>query len=769
MPKFYLLVLLQIALKRTLAALRKIIKSSSYNLSHYLCTAFPLLLGNTKPKQSNDKRNFLADAMREMESGGKPSSLAPAVRRVPNVIRVVMRPEVPPTRRHHHGNRHRHLDGLTSVLRLAEGIKKLSGQRYKSRKNKAARILNGETTLQETVRFFEKVNGQLNNMSKSHKKDHKQRLEKAAKPANITLKGDDEVMVTDSFPLIPELRSIVEHGKPFNPDVTRAAFARAKQIVWDSVGQDPSVTADVGHLNNTKLTNAVALLEMAVREAEKMERNKTKTVDEEVNPPKMDPKTFETTPKVNQSTHNEGQLKILRQLVLEELNQKNFNKDRASDVLISDIPFQKLRDQQQSSLMPKPSPSAGDSSLDSKVNHSNENRDSGTQALLENYTSFITNILKAAHLNVLKNFTGHSRNTRVNRTVNLNLTNHPQAQQPNTQKQTGLNISLQQSTTGQQLNKLKKYQEEHLSFANAAQEQKQQQQHVQPVILSKERLDARKAFGTAQKLVKAMLARQELYKAENDFFNKIHEMLNKTSSKYPLTKGPESDAKDSKITSQPTVASPIQSPLSQSPINTASSPSIGGEDNKKQSSEAQTKFDEAAHLEEKVAAQQDLMYDALMKGHTIGTVKGGSDGPFDEEGAIRENTRQDGLEDSYNTEDYGDFKDSDEEAEKKFFHDHNQENFETKYIEDSNLSLRDKINSVSLEHETSKDSRGIDITSSQKGKILNTNNLNSRYGGSGDSSGDHDTEEKDKIRRSKISHRNKNPSATYQRLTNTID
>ena len=700
-------------------------------------------LGSTKPKESDDKRDFLADAMREMESGGKSPNLASAVGRVPNVIRVVMRPEVPPTRHHHRRHRHRHRSGLASVFKLAEGLSKLSMQRHGSRRNKTAHLFNTANTLKETVRFLERVNNQLDEMSKSQDKTSK--LTKTVKPANVTLRGDDEVMVTDSFPLFPELRSIVEHGKPFDPDVTRAAFARAKQIVWDTVGQDPATTSDIGHLNDTKLTNAVALLEMAVREAEKMERsrNKTKNIDTGTSPIKMLPKPFQTNTKVNRSNHEAVQLKILKNLLLEELKQANYTKDKAG-ILISDIPFQKLRNEEQSSVIQKLSPSTANSSLDLNVNPGKAKPVGDTRALLENYTSFITNILKAAHLSVLKNLTGDSSSSRDINSTNVNQN----SQQSNIKEQSAQHISLQQSSAVQPLNPTKEQQkEQQLSFANAAQEQQQQQQQQQqkqnfkPVILSKERLAARKAFGTAQKLVKAFLARQELYKAENEFFNKIHEMLNKTIPNGPLTAGQASDAKESKITSQPTAASPIQSPLSQSPINTASSPSTGEGDNQKQTSEAQKKFEEAAHLEEKVAAQQDEMYDALM-GHTIGTVKGGGDGAFDEEGAIRETPEQDGVEDSYNTEDYGDFKDSDEEAEKKFYHDHSQGDLEADAVGESSLSLRSRISSSRSEHAGSAESSGIAVTTSRKDKTFNNKNIYSTTETSGDNSGDDNTGEK---------------------------
>lgn len=665
--------------------------------------------------------------MREMETGGKPLNIASAVRTVPNVIRVVMRPEVPPRRRHHHRHKNKHLGGLVSVLRLAEGLNKVNKG---SRKNKTAERVNTDNALKETVQFLENLNGRLENMSNPHKNDNKKL---ATKPSNSTLeKGSEELMITDSFPLIPELRSIVEHGKPFNPDVTRAAFARAKQIVWDSVGQDPANT-DVGHLNNTKLTNAVALLEMAVREAEKMQRNKTNVIDQGTSASKKIPGSSWVNATEPKSKHGAHELKILKDLLLEELKQTNYTNDKAG-ILISDIPFQKLRSNEQANLMQKLPPVAHNSSVESKTNSSSKMpAASQTQVLLEKYTSFITNILKAAHLSVLKNLTGNATHSVRKNDTKFNLDVQMQTKQPDSHTQNMHQQTLEQSSAGKQANLPQKQQgQQQLSFANAAQEeQQQQQQRYHQPFLSKERLAARKAFSTAQKLVKAFLARQELYRAEKDFFNKIHEMLNKTSSINPLTVGPVNDAKGSKLTSQPTVASPIQSQLSQSPINTAgTSASVGGEGNEKQTSEAQKKFEEAAHLEEKVAAQQDEMYDALM-GHTIGTVKGDAGG-FEEEGAIHETPDQDGVEDPYNTEDYGDFKDSDEEAERKFYHDHRQGDFEAKAGDDSSFSLRNRISSANLERPRSTELNGSGLPVPVKEKTLSKAKLHSSFGMSGD-------------------------------------
>lgn len=635
-------------------------------------------IGSRKPKYNNDKRNFLADAMREMETGGKTMSLDSVVSTVPNVIRVVMRPEVPPKHRHHHRHRQKHLGAITSILRLAEGLSKINNGRNR---NKTSKLMSTENTLQETVQFLEQVNGQLENISSSQRNNQNKMITKPSGGYSVNVK--DGAAIANSFPFPPELRSIVEHGKPFNPEVTRAAFARAKQIVWDSVGQDPTHN-DVSHLNNSKLENAVALLEMAVREAEKMQQNKTET--------SVSKKVSETTPPIattQKSQQDAQQLKILKDLLLKELRQANYTENKTG-ILISDIPFQKQRSNGQTNLMEKLPTAAYNFSLESKTSPTNKNPFGDTQALLENYTTFITNILKAAHLSVLRNLTGGKTTSRESNTK-LNMSVQSQINQgeenTNTNQYKSLGGSPETNTPGQQQGN------QQLSFANAAQEQNQnQQQHFPRPVLPKERLEARKAFGTAQKLVKAFLARQELYKAEGEFFKKIHEMLNKTSPNNPQIVGPVNDAQESMVAGHPTAASPIQSPLRQSPINTASTSSVDGAGNQKQTSEAQKKFEEAAHLEEKVAAQQDEMYDALM-GHTIGTVKG--DGGFDGElGTIREIPEQEGVNDSYNTEDYGDFKDSDEEAERKFYHDHRQSDFEAKAEDDSSFSLRDQISTL---------------------------------------------------------------------------
>ena len=288
------------------------------------------------------------------------------------------------------------------------------------------------------------------------------------------------------------------------------------------------------------------------------------------------------------------------------------------------------------------------------------------------------------------------------------------------------NISLEESTKGQQINEPQKGKgDQLLSFANAVQgqnhHQQQPQQRLFQPILSKDRLAARKAFGTAQKLVKAFQARQELYKAENDFFKRVHEMLNKKDvSESPAEK------QDSTLAGQPTVASPIQSPLSQPPVNTANGLTGLGGEGKKETSEAQKKFEEAAHLEEKVAAQQDAMYDALMGHSTRNKGLGG----YNEDGAIRGLPEQD--DDSYNTEDYGDFKDSDEEAERKFYHDHRQGDFESKAEDDTSFSLRNKITSMKSKGSGSMELSGNGRRSAHKDTKLTISKLYSSFESSGD-------------------------------------
>lgn len=679
-------------------------------------------LGRKKTKVYHGKRNFLADAMREMESGEKASNPVSAVGSVPNVIKVVMKPEVPPRRHHHHRHGKRHRENLASFLKLAVRLDKaIKG----SHNNKSVQQDNAENALKDTFQFLERVNEQLQNMSQTNTNGERKISSEVTNGSKAKVTKD--LVQNDTFPLIPELRSIVVHGKPFDPDATRAAFAKAKQIVWESVGQDPTGT-DIGHLNNTKLTNAVALLEMAVREAEKMQRNNTNIVNQGKSASDKIPDTTQLKVPSQRSKQDSHQLKILKRLLLQELKQANYTKDQAG-IVISDIPFQKLRGNEQANVMQKLHKPSDNSSLESKPSFSSKSKKptGGTSALLDKYTSFITNILKAAHLSYVKNLTSDAKNMPAKNSTNLSVNKQTQGNKPVIPTHGIGNISLEESTKGQQINEPQNGKgDQLLSFANAVQEQNHhrqqpQQRFFQP-ILSKDRLAARKAFGTAQKLVKAFQARQELYKAENDFFKRVHEMLNKKDvSESPAEK------QDSTLASQPTVASPIQSPLSQPPVNTANGLTGLGGEGKKETSEAQKKFEEAAHLEEKVAAQQDAMYDALMGHSTRNKGLGG----YNEDGAIRGIPEQD--DDSYNTEDYGDFKDSDEEAERKFYHDHRQGDFESKAEDDTSFSLRNKITSM-----TSKGSGSMEFSGNGRGSAhKDTKPTISKLYSSFESSGDH--------------------------------
>ena len=103
--------------------------------------------------------------MREMENGEKASNPVSAVGSVPNVIRVVMKPEVPPRRHHHHRHGKRHRENLASFLKLAVRLDKaIKG----SRNNKSVQQDNAENTLKDTFQFLERVNEQLQNMSQTN-------------------------------------------------------------------------------------------------------------------------------------------------------------------------------------------------------------------------------------------------------------------------------------------------------------------------------------------------------------------------------------------------------------------------------------------------------------------------------------------------------------------------------------------------------------------------------------------------------------------------
>lgn len=602
--------------------------------------------------------------MREMEDGGKSLNFDSIVRKVPNVIRVVMRPEVPPKHRFHRRRRKKILSGVASILRLAKGF----NTKQDGKQNKTD-LVNVKKAFQETLNLLEKIHGRLESASKSRTNGlHKIVASTIDSPESKKSKA----ILTNSFSLLPELRSMVQHGKTFSPDATRAAFARAKQIVWESAGRNPENT-DVKQLNNSKLTNAVALLAMVAKEADEVQLNKTENVHKET---RADKKGLPNTPSITsapKSEQDEQQLNALKHLLLKELKLENSTSNQSA-ILISDIPFPKQRDNEDGNKNQNPPNAVENSSLENK-DSSNKRKPIGqAQAVLANYTSFITNILKAAHLSVVDNLTGDATNSPGRSSAKLNT--HQSSVEL-------LHIPKINNSNGQLPN-------HELSFANSAQEQTQEHQKlIETPVLSKERLEARKAFGTAQKLVKAFLARQELYRAEEQFFKKVHEMLDKSSLHTPQSDVPPKDEQESAARRQPMSPAPMQSPVDQVSPNPAGSSTVAGDGKPKPVSEAEKKFEEAAHLEEKVAAQQDNMYDALM-GHSIGKGYGG----FDEEGTTRDTSEQDGVEDVYNMEDYGDFKDSDEEAERKFYHNHRQGDFGSKTVDENTFSLRSKISTI---------------------------------------------------------------------------
>ena len=170
--------------------------------------------------------------------------------------------------------------------------------------------------------------------------------------------------------------------------------------------------------------------------------------------------------------------------------------------------------------------------------------------------------------------------------------------------------------------------------------------HTAGVKMSKQKLASRKAFGLAMKLVKAALAREELRKAEQELYGKMKEMMNKTVP----TAAAMSPAQAEQGGNQDSNA-----------VNPASNggPATSSGKNKKQDAESQAKYNEAAHLEERIAAQQDKMYDDLVNRILDNDDRGDDDGG-DGDGTVRELAG--GPRD-----DYGDFKDSDEEMDQRMY------------------------------------------------------------------------------------------------------
>lgn len=228
---------------------------------------------------------------------------------------------------------------------------------------------------------------------------------------------------------------------------------------------------------------------------------------------------------------------------------------------------------------------------------------------------------------------------------------------------------------------------------------------------------SRKAFETAKKLVKAAFAREQLYKAEQDFYAKVKEMMNKTAdvsarvenvnssevveqgsaegdfahvSKYietleaeqknldPVERRtqPAVNTSNNSTTQEPMAkaSSPLLSSKSSSPqtnaasslpLNTASSQNILNQLNRTKGADEKN-VEAAAHLEEKVAEQQDEMYEDLIR-HTLNKGRGygeEEDQDDDDEEAEARDTYNRPPEDGSRLpqENYGDFQDSDEQA-----------------------------------------------------------------------------------------------------------
>lgn len=234
-------------------------------------------------------------------------------------------------------------------------------------------------------------------------------------------------------------------------------------------------------------------------------------------------------------------------------------------------------------------------------------------------------------------------------------------------------------------------------------------------LISKQQEASRKAFETANKLVKAAFAREQLYKAEEDFFEKVKEMMNKTSAANlldnnnttTLTQGSgdgENDLSPVKdyvksleaeqkavgsverrtqpienssgvataqsVTNQPPApaSTPGQTKSNPGglPLNTVgSNPNILNKLNHTKGPDEKS-VEAAAHLEEKVAEQQDEMYDDLLR-HTLNKGRfddDDDDDDEDEEAAARDREVRPSKYGQMPQlhENYGDFQDTDERA-----------------------------------------------------------------------------------------------------------
>ena len=215
-----------------------------------------------------------------------------------------------------------------------------------------------------------------------------------------------------------------------------------------------------------------------------------------------------------------------------------------------------------------------------------------------------------------------------------------------------------------------------------------QKNHSATITLPKERIIARKAFGTAMKLVKAALAREELRKAEREFFDKVKEMMNKTAKSDNASLKVQ-DQLDTRLASS--TVSGVRSSSEESTSdnvasseNTARAAASGKEKANSRDSETQEKYNEAAHLEEKIATQQDKMYEDLVS-HILENDDGHDDDEGEEEGEIRELSHNEG-------EDYGDFKDSDEENQGQAYGTQDSQNsYGSRISETNGYALRDVV------------------------------------------------------------------------------
>lgn len=235
-------------------------------------------------------------------------------------------------------------------------------------------------------------------------------------------------------------------------------------------------------------------------------------------------------------------------------------------------------------------------------------------------------------------------------------------------------------------------------------------------VVSKQEVHSRKAFETARKLVKAALAREQLFRAEQDFFEKVKEMMNKTSTanlvkenadaqKETIVNNDEGTIKDyiQQIEKQRQLESKVRrtnpSPLQTGILSNTTTQGLNDAVNAtaglqgKNSSQGAVSLDlqasaarvlkqlnrtkgpeeknveAAAHLEEKVAEQQDEMYDKLIR-QTLGKGMGGDEeddqDDDEEDGATRNmNPENRPEEDMGRQENYGDFQDTDEDAQSR--------------------------------------------------------------------------------------------------------